>query len=271
MRKLFFFMSAASLIILVVLLFRPETSISVILATTTSTQDSGLLDVLVPVFEKQTGYTVKTVAIGTGQALATGARGEVDVVLVHAPDLEKQYVAQGVFFNRRSVMYNDFVVVGPEDDPAEIRGTEKATEALAKIAKARFSFVSRGDNSGTHFLEKKLWDESGIDVEGPWYIEAGQGMGATLMIASEKDAYVLTDRGTYMAFEGKIQLELLFQGDPLLLNPYHVMELNPTRFPEANRDGARAFADFLVSPEVQETIRTFGVDRFGSPLFFPDA
>ena len=247
----------------------PGPSKDVILATTTSTQDSGLLDVLVPVFEKQTGYTVRTIAIGTGQALATGANGEADVVLVHAPDLEEKYVAQGAFVNRRLVMHNDFLVVGPAGDPGGVRGTAGAAAALARIAEVGVPFVSRGDNSGTHFLEKKVWKAAGVEPGGAWYIEAGQGMGATLMIASEKRAYTLADRGTYLAFRGKIQIEPMVEGDPLLLNRYHVMEVNPERFPKVNHAGARAFADFLVSSQVQAIIRTFGINRFGSPLFFP--
>ena len=250
---------------------RSEPTSDVILVTTTSTHDSGLLDALIPEFEAATGHTVKTIAIGTGQALATGARGEADVVLVHAPELELEYVKQGVFTNRRLIMHNDFLILGPTADPAGIKNGEKAKEAFGRIAKSKAPIVSRGDNSGTHFLEKKLWKEVGIVPEGTWYIEAGQGMGATLMIASEKDAYVLSDRGTYLAFKAKLELSPLVQGDPVLLNLYHVMEVDPGRFPKVNHSGARAFSDFLVSAGAQDIIRTFGTDRFGSPLFFPDA
>ena len=172
---------------------------SVILSTTTSTQDSGLLDVLVPLFEKQSGYAVKTISVGTGQALALGAKGDADVVLVHAPSLEKKYAAEGTLLNRRLVMYNDFIIIGPKDDPAKIRSAKGAMAALQAIASGKVNFVSRGDNSGTHTLEKALWKAAGIDPKGPWYIEAGQGMGATLGIANERNAYTITDRGTYLA------------------------------------------------------------------------
>jgi len=242
----------------------------VILATTTSTQDSGLLDVLVPAFEAQSGFRVKTIAIGTGQALAMGASGEADVVLVHAPELEQKYVDAGAFVERQLVMHNDFLIVGPKDDTAGVKGGKEGAVALAKIAMKEARFVSRGDNSGTHILEKKLWTAAEIAPFGKWYIEAGQGMGGTLMIASEKQAYTLTDRATYLAFKEKIALVPLVDGDPLLLNLYHVMAANPTKFAKVNHAGARAFAAFLLSPVAQQQIRTFGVDRFGSPLFFPD-
>src|SRR3989454_2394210 len=173
----------------------------VILSTTTSTQDSGLLDVLVPMFERQTGYSVKTIAVGTGQALALAARGEADVVLAHAPGLEKKYVADGKMLNRRLVMYNDFVIIGPADDPAKVKGTKKATDAMRAIAATGSRFVSRGDSSGTHALERALWKLAGLEPQAGWYIESGQGMGATLGIADDRKAYTLTDRGTYLAFQ----------------------------------------------------------------------
>ncbi len=250
---------------------RSDPTSDVILVTTTSTHDSGLLDALIPEFEAASGHTVKTIAIGTGQALATGARGEADVVLVHAPELELEYVKQGVFTNRRLIMHNDFLILGPSADPAGIKDTEKAAEAFGRIAESEAPFVSRGDNSGTHFLEKKLWKAADRVPDGAWYIEAGQGMGATLMIASEKNACVLSDRGTYLAFKAKLDLSPLVQGDPVLLNLYHVMEVDPGKFPKVNHGGARAFADFLISAKAQATIASFGTDRFGSPLFFPDA
>ncbi|MDE2181020.1 MAG: substrate-binding domain-containing protein, partial [candidate division NC10 bacterium] len=168
---------------------------TVILATTTSTQDSGLLDVLVPLFERQTGYVVKTVSVGTGQALALGGRGEADVVLVHAPEAEKRYMAEGTLINRRLVMHNDFIVVGPKEDPAQIRSVKRASGALRRIAEAKAAFISRGDNSGTHQLERRLWKDGGLDPNGDWYLQSGQGMGQTLAIAAEKRAYTLTDRG----------------------------------------------------------------------------
>lgn len=244
---------------------------TVILTTTTSTQDSGLLDVLVPIFERQTGYVVKTVSVGTGQALALGGRGEADVVLVHAPEAEKKYAAEGSMVNRRLVMHNDFILVGPEADPAKIRGLKGATEAFRTIAEGRAPFVSRGDNSGTNILEKNLWKQAGIEPEGNWYLQSGQGMAQTLGIASEKRAYTLTDRGTYLAFKKRIALDIIVERDKPLLNIYSVMEVNPSRFPKVNAAGGKSFADFMVSAEAQGVIKTFGVEKFGEPLFFPDA
>lgn len=243
----------------------------VILATTTSTQDSGLLDVVVPLFEKQTGYVVKTISIGTGQALALGGRGEADVVLVHAPEAEKKYVAEGTLMNRRLVMHNDFVVVGPKEDPAQIRSVKKASDALRRIAEKRETFVSRGDNSGTHQLEKRLWKEAGRDPIGHWYLESGQGMGQTLGIAAEKRAYALTDRGTFLALKKRLALDILVERDPSLVNIYSVMEVSSARFPKVNAAGGQAFAEFMVSPAAQEVIKSFGVEKFGEPLFYPDA
>jgi len=244
---------------------------AVILSTTTSTQDSGLLDVLVPMFEKQTGYTVKTISVGTGQSLALAAKGEADVCLVHAPDSEKKYVADGLLLNRRLVMHNDFIIVGPTEDPAKIKGLASAADALKRIAEAKATFVSRGDNSGTHQLEKKLWQEAKIVPAGTWYLQAGQGMGATLGIASEKRAYAVTDRGTFLAFQKRVQLVNLVEKDRILLNIYSVMETNATKFPRVNAAGGKAFADFMVSKEAQDVIKTFGMDKYGEPLFFPDA
>jgi tungstate transport system substrate-binding protein len=244
---------------------------NVILSTTTSTQDSGLLDVLVPLFEKQTGYSVKTVSVGTGQALALAAKGDADVALVHAPTLEKQYVAQGKLLNRRLVMYNDFVIIGPKDDPAKVRFTKSAVQALKRIAQAKANFVSRGDNSGTHVLEKSLWKSAGVEPKGAWYIEAGQGMGATLGIANERSAYTITDRGTYLAFGKKVILPIVIEGDKALLNIYAVMEVNPANGPRINSVGGKAFADFMVAPQTQKVIGTFGVEKFGQSLFIPIA
>ena len=244
---------------------------AIILSTTTSTQDSGLLDVLVPLFEKKTGITVKTISVGTGQALALAAKGEADVCLVHAPDSEKKYVADGLLLNRRLVMHNDFLIVGPGEDPGKIRGLRGAVDALKRIAEAKATFVSRGDNSGTHQLEQKLWKEAKLEPGGSWYLQAGQGMGATLGIASEKRAYILTDRGTFLAFKKRVQLDPLVEKDPILLNIYSVLETNGAKFPRVNTAGGKAFADFMVSKEVQDIVRTFGVDKFGEPLFFPDA
>ena len=244
---------------------------NVILSTTTSTQDSGLLDLLVPLFEKQSGYSVKTISVGTGQALALAAKGDADVALVHAPSLEKKYVAGGQLQNRRLVMYNDFVIIGPKDDPAKIRTVKSTLAALKAIEQAKAAFVSRGDNSGTHTLEKSLWKEAGIQPNGPWYIESGQGMGATLNIANERNAYAITDRGTYLALGKRVTLPILVEGDRALLNIYSVMEVNPANGPRVNAAGGKAFADFMVSPQAQNLIKNFGVEKFGQPLFVPVA
>jgi tungstate transport system substrate-binding protein len=243
----------------------------VILSTTTSTQDSGLLDVLVPMFEKKTGLSVKMISVGTGQALALAARGEADVTLAHAPAQEKKYVADGKMQNRRLVMYNDFVLIGPAEDPAGIKGQPKAAEALRRIAARRAPFVSRGDKSGTHSLELALWKEAGIEPAGSWYLESGQGMGQTLLVANEKKAYTLTDRGTYLAFRKRVSLPILTEKDRALLNIYSVMEVNPANGPRVNAAGGKAFADFMVSPEVQAVVKAFGVEKFGQPLFVPIA
>jgi len=244
---------------------------TVILSTTTSTQDSGLLEVLVPLFERQTGYTVKTIAVGTGQALALAARGEADVTLAHAPRLEQRYVAEGKMLNRRLVMYNDFVIVGPDADPAAIRGTPRAVDALRKVAGVGAGFVSRGDQSGTHVLERALWKEAGLEPARSWYVESGQGMGQTLEIADERRAYTITDRGTYLAFQRRLALVILVERDRPLLNVYAVLEVNPANGPRVNPQGGKAFADFMVAPGTQALIKTFGVDRYGQPLFVPIA
>jgi tungstate transport system substrate-binding protein len=243
----------------------------VILSTTTSTQDSGLLDVLVPMFEKKTALTVKTISVGTGQALALAARGEADVTLAHAPGLEKKYVAEGKMSNRRLVMYNDFVIIGPAADPAKIKGLPKAVDALKRIAQSEARFVSRGDKSGTHVLELGLWKQAVIEPKGAWYIESGQGMGQTLGIANDRRAYTLTDRGTYLAFQKRIDLPILVEKDRPLLNIYSVMEVNPSNGPRVNAKGGKAFADFMLEPGTQAVIKTFGVDKYGQPLFVPVA
>jgi tungstate transport system substrate-binding protein len=243
---------------------------TLILSTTTSTQDSGLLDVLVPMFEKATGYSVKTISVGTGQALALAARGEADVTLAHAPALEKKYVEEGKMSNRRLVMYNDFIVIGPAEDPAGIKG-QPAVEALKRIAAAQSRFASRGDKSGTHALELALWKQAGLEPKGSWYIESGQGMGQTLLVANERKAYTLTDRGTYLAFQKRVDLPILAEKDRVLLNIYSVMEVNPANGPRVNAAAGKAFADFMVSLEAQAVIKSFGVEKFGQPLFVPIA
>ena len=246
-------------------------STTVILSTTTSTQDSGLLDILVPRFEKKTGLTVKTISVGTGQALALAARGEADVALVHAPSPERKYVEKGKMQNRRLVMYNDFVIIGPEDDPAKIKGVPKAVDALKRIAETQSHFVSRGDKSGTHLLELGLWKQAGVAPTGAWYIESGQGMGQTLGIANDRRAYTIADRGTWLAFQKRISLPILVEKDKPLLNIYSVMEVNPANGPRVNVAGGKAFADFMVAPDTQAVIKTFGVDKYGQPLFVPIA
>jgi len=247
---------------------------TMILATTTSTQDSGLLDVLVPMFEEQTGYTVQTVAVGTGAALAMAQEGNADVLLVHAPASELPLMESGDCKDRFLVMHNDFVIVGPATDPAGIRGKATAAEALNLVAEAEAPFVSRGDDSGTHKKELSLWKGTDYvpNTDKPaWYIESGQGMGATLVIASEKAAYTMTDRATYLANQGNLDLEILVEGDAILLNVYHVMTVNTEKWDAVNYDGGLAFANFMIAPATQDVIREFGVDKFGQPLFFPDA
>lgn len=245
---------------------------NLILATTTSTQDSGLLDLLIPEFEKQSGYMVKAIAVGSGQAMAMGEKGEADVLLVHSPDAEKKFMEKGAGSSRRLVMHNDFVIVGPAGDPAKIRGAKTSAEAFRKIARSGSIFLSRGDNSGTHAKEKGLWKGAGITAEGQkWYQQTGLGMGQTLNVAAEKKGYTLTDRATYLALKKGLGLEILVEGDAKLLNIYHVIEVNQARWPRANAPAAKAFADFMVSKKTQEVIGRFGVDKFGAPLFFPDA
>jgi tungstate transport system substrate-binding protein len=245
---------------------------TVILSTTTSTQDSGLLDVLIPIFEKNTGYFVKTIAVGSGQAMAMGQKGEADVLLVHSPAAEKKFVAEGYGVNRRLIMHNDYIIVGPSEDPGKVRGIKSTPESFKKIASAKALFLSRGDNSGTHSKEMDIWKATGINPEGEkWYQQTGLGMGQTLNVASEKKGYTLADRGTYLALKKNLGLDILVEGDAILLNIYHVIEVNPAKWLKVNAAGGKAFADFMVSKETQDIIRTFGVDKFGSPLFFPDA
>jgi tungstate transport system substrate-binding protein len=245
---------------------------NLILATTTSTQDSGLLDVLIPVFEKKTGYFVKTIAVGSGQAMAMGQKGEADVLLVHSPDAEKKFMAEGNGVNRLIVMHNDYIVIGPSADPAAIKGAMSTVEAFKKIAAAGSLFMSRGDNSGTNAKEMGIWKAAGIKPEGQkWYQQTGLGMGQTLNVAAEKKGYTLADRGTWLSMQQKLGLPILKEGDPILLNVYHVIGVNPAKWPKVNVDGAKAFSDFMLSAEVQGIIKTFGVEKYGGALFFPDA
>jgi len=244
---------------------------TIILATTTSTQDSGLLDVLVPQFEKESGFQVKTISVGSGQAMKMGEKGEADVLLVHSPDAEKKFMAGGFGVTRRLVMHNDFIIVGPAADPAKVKGLSVA-EAMKRIAASGTIFVSRGDNSGTHAKEKGLWKATAITPEGQkWYQQTGLGMGQSLNVAAEKKGYTITDRATYLSLKKGLNLAILVEGDSKLLNIYHVIELNTTKWPKVNAQGGKAFADFMVAKKTQETIGRFGVDKFGAPLFFPDA
>jgi tungstate transport system substrate-binding protein len=245
---------------------------TIILATTTSTQDSGLLDVLLPVFEKKTGYFVKTIAVGSGQAMAMGEKGEADVLLVHSPAAEKKFISEGFGINRKIIMHNDYIIVGPAEDPAKMKGMKSTPESFKKIASAAALFMSRGDNSGTNAKEKEVWKAAGINPEGQkWYQQTGLGMGQTLNVANEKKGYTLADRGTYLSLKKNLKLDILMEGDAILLNVYHVIEVSPTKWPKANAAGAKAFSDFMVAKETQEIIKTYGVDKFGSALFFPDA
>jgi tungstate transport system substrate-binding protein len=244
----------------------------IILSTTTSTQDSGLLDDLLPVFEQQTGYKVKTVAVGTGAALQMGMDGNADVLLVHAPASEKDFMAAGAGVDRRLIMHNDFVIVGPPADPAGIKGTKLAVDAFKRMADQKAVWVSRADDSGTNKMELTLWKNAGVDSKTlTSLIETGQGMAATLKITSEKTGYTLTDRATYLAQKANLDLDILVENDPVLLNVYHVISVNPEKYPKVNIAGAKAFADFLVSPAIQKRIAEFGVAKYGQPLFFADA
>lgn len=241
------------------------------LATTTSTQDSGLLDVLLPLFEKQTQIKVKVIAVGSGQALELGRRGDADVLLAHSPEAEQKFMAEGGGAERRSVMYNDFVLVGPARDPAKVRSQKTIVAALQELARIQATFVSRGDESGTHQKERALWKQAAVEPAGAWYISAGSGMGAVLRMANEKQAYTLTDRGTYLAQRRQLDLALLHAGDAALRNPYSVITVSSAKHPHVQRAAAQRFAQFLVSPAAQKAIGEFGVAKFGQPLFFPSA
>ncbi|MBP9499990.1 MAG: substrate-binding domain-containing protein [Acetoanaerobium sp.] len=243
----------------------------IILATTTSTQDSGLLDVLIPMFEEQTGYRVKTIAVGTGQALAMGEKGEADVLLTHAPASEKPLVESGAVTNYQLVMHNDFILVGPSSDPAKVKDLKSVADAFKAISETSSIFVSRGDDSGTDKKEKGIWKDINIPNEGSWYQETGQGMGQTLNIASQKEGYTLTDRATFLAQKDNLQLEIAVQGEKSLLNIYHVMQVNEEKFPKVNADGAKAFVEFMIDSKTQDIIGEFGMDEYGEPLFFKDA
>jgi tungstate transport system substrate-binding protein len=265
------FLSAALLVFIITACGTSPTQ-SLLLLSTTSTQDSGLLDVLLPVFEKESGYTVQLVATGSGQALEIGRDGNADVILLHSPAAEEKFMQAGFGIDRRLVMHNDFVIVGPPSDPASLQSAPTLDSAFEKIFSSAVTFVSRGDDSGTHVKELQLWKNAGLNPTGqPWYIETGQGQGLTLQVASEREGYAITDRGTFLAYKPNVNLEIVFEGDPLLLNIYHVLTVNPEKFPQVNVAGAKAFADFITSPQGQQIIAEFGVEQYGEPLFTPDA
>jgi tungstate transport system substrate-binding protein len=251
---------------------QPAEPAKLMLATTTSTENSGLLDYLLPFFEKEYNVTVEVIAVGTGQALQLGEDGNADVLMVHARAREDAFMDAGHGVRREDLMYNDFVIVGPEADPAGIQGMDEAPKALSMVAKAQAPFVSRGDDSGTHTKEKAIWAEADVEPAGDWYISAGQGMGAVLTMADEQQAYTLSDRATYLArtLEGT-ELVILVEGDPILFNPYGVMAVNPDKNPQINNELANQFIDWLVSLPAQEKIAQFGVAEFGAPLFTPDS
>lgn len=256
----------------------PPANPQIILSSTTSTRDSGLMDVLIPIFEAQTGYVVKPVYVGSGAAIALGQQGNADVMLVHSPAAEVTFMQGGYGIYRRLVMHNDFIIMGPPSDPAGISGMSDPVAALKKIAAAKASFYSRGDNSGTDAMDKSLFAKAGITVKDgaatnpAWYIEggAGDGMLDLLRIASEKGGYILTDRATYVANQKVLNLGIMVQGDPSLLNVYHVIQVNPAKFPKVNAAGAQAFSDFMVAPATQKLIAQYGIAQYGQELFFPD-
>lgn len=246
---------------------------SMVLATTTSTYDSGILDYLLPQFEKDNNVKVKVVSVGTGQAIAIGEKGDADIILVHDRVREDKFVAAGYGVNRQDVMYNDFIIVGTGRDPAAIKGSPSAAQAFAQIARSQAAFVSRGDQSGTEAKEKAIWKQAGLNPTSamPWYLSAGQGMGETLTLANEKGAYTLSDRGTFLSYKGKLSLTILIEGDPLLSNPYGVIAVNPQKYPKAKYDLASKLINYLTSLDTQKRIAEFGKDKYGQSLFFPDS
>lgn len=281
--KIFLLFVLPVILVLVVSACAPVTSLAtesplpanpvLILATTTSTQDSGLLDVLIPLFETETGYTVQTVAVGSGQAMKMGEEGNADVLLVHAPASEVTFMENGFGKDCALVMHNDFMLVGPAADPAEIKGLP-VVDALKAITAEEATFVSRGDDSGTHKAELNLWKKAEFDPQAAapiWYLETGQGMGASLTVASEKGAYILADRATYLANKENLELEILIEGDKSLLNIYHVITINPEKWENVNYLGAVSFLEFMTDSATQNVIGEFGVDKYGQPLFYPDA
>lgn len=239
------------------------------MATTTSTEKTGLLPVLDAPFEKKHKARIDVIAVGSGKALKLGENGDVDIVFVHDPEAEQKFVAAGYGVDRKAVMHNDFIIVGPEADPAGIRAAKTADEAFKIIAEAKAGFVSRGDESGTHVKEKNLWEKAGLQPEDGWYLSVGQGMGAVLRMADDKAYYTLTDRGTFLASRDKLTVKLLFEGDPVLFNPYHVMAVNPEKHKHVNYRLAKEYIDYVTGPKGQKAIGDFKVG--GQQLFFPDA
>ncbi|MFP3873644.1 MAG: substrate-binding domain-containing protein [Thiohalophilus sp.] len=269
LHKLFTLPSVGLLYILTTALFAAEQNSVVRLATTTSTENSGLLQAILPAFKKSTGYEVQVIAVGTGKALRMGRDGDVDIVLVHAPPAEEKFVNNGYGVNHRQVMYNDFVIVGPKNDPANIRDMQDPLKALAKIARHQARFVSRGDDSGTNKKELQLWNAAGINPAGSWYREAGQGMGKVLQMSGELDAYTLSDRATWLAMQDNLSLAILAEGDPRLYNPYGIIAVNPERYPGINYAGALAMIDWITAKQGQQLIGRYHLQ--GKQLFTPMA
>lgn len=261
--------TAAALCFLIIVTGQVVAQERIRLATTTSTDNTGLLQVILPPFEKMYGVTVDVIAVGTGKGIKLGEDGNVDLILVHAPEAEEEFVKAGYGVNRRAVMHNDFILLGPKSDPSKIKGEKDIAKAFAKIAQTASLFVSRGDDSGTHKKEKEIWKAAGVDPDSTWYLEAGQGMGTVLQIAHEKIAYTISDRGTYLAYRPKIDLIIISEGDPSLYNPYGVIAVNPARHPQVNYVKSMAFIGWLTSPECQKMIGQF--TKEGEVLFHPDA
>ena len=267
MARMSLFSPLVSVFFLVICL-STNASENLMLSTTTSTENSGLVKVLNLAFEEKYGVKVKVIAAGTGKALKIGSRGDVDVVLVHAPLSELKYVKEGYFIDRRAVMHNDFVIIGPSSDPADLSGTNSVVDAMKKLMSAKVRFVSRGDDSGTHKKELALWKDAKLSPIGNWYIQAGQGMGAVIKMADELMAYTLTDRGTYLAFKNKIHLKVLYEGDEVLFNPYHIMAVNPERFDNVQYGLAKQYIQFVTGKQGQLIIQNFKM--LGHSLYYPD-
>jgi tungstate transport system substrate-binding protein len=246
------------------------TSANIVLATTTSVQDTGLLDAILPLFKKQTNIDVKVIAVGSGQAMEMARRGDADALLVHSPEAEEAFIKDGFGLNRYLMMHNDFVFVGPAKDPAKIAALKTAADALKAIAEAKANFISRGDNSGTHTKEKKLWEKATIKPEGAWYMSAGAGMAETLRVANEKQAYTLCDRSTWLSQKDKVQMKVLFEGDPALLNKYSALELNPAKLPTIKVAEGKKWLKFLFQADTRKVIEGFGKEKYGQPLYILD-